>query len=59
MANNVLRQVASDLQATEFFTVMIDECTDLANREQVSIQIDHNKNYVKCMLKVAVKISHS
>lgn len=32
--------------------------TDLANQEQVSIQID-NKNYVKCMLKVAVKITHS
>lgn len=35
MATTVLRKIASDLQGTEFFTIMIDECTDAANLEQV------------------------
>ena len=35
MAVNVLRRIASKLQATEFITVMMDECTDVANKEQV------------------------
>lgn len=36
MATNVLRKIASDIQGTEFFTIMIDECTDVANLEQVN-----------------------
>ena len=35
MANNSLCQIASKLQATEFITLMMDECTDIANKEQV------------------------
>ena len=35
MAVNVLRQIASNLQATEFITIMVDQCTDIANKEQV------------------------
>ena len=35
MAMHVLRKIASDLQATEFYTIMMDECTDAANLEQV------------------------
>ena len=35
MSVSVLRKIASDLQATEFFSIMMDECTDIANREQV------------------------
>ena len=36
MALTVQRKIAHDLQATEFSTVMMDECTDVANQEQVS-----------------------
>ncbi len=36
MAVNILRQIASKLQSTDFITIMIDECTDVANKEQVS-----------------------
>ena len=36
MAMNVLRKIAGDLQATEFFAIMMDECTDAANQEQVT-----------------------
>ena len=37
MAMNVLRKIAGDPQATEFFAIMINECTDVANQEQVNI----------------------
>ena len=36
MAMYVLRKIAGDLQATEFFAIMMDECTDATNQEQVS-----------------------
>ena len=35
MAMNVLRKVASDLQAANFYSIMMDECTDISNKEQV------------------------
>ena len=35
MALQVLRSIASQIQAAVFFTVMLDEATDCANREQV------------------------
>ncbi len=35
MGNNILRSVAGNLQSTEFVSVMMDECTDSRNREQV------------------------
>ena len=44
MALSVLRKIAGDLQATEFISVMIDECTDIQNKEQVNIEP------VTCML---------
>ena len=37
MALQVLRKLASQLQQTTFFTIMIDECTDSANHEQLVI----------------------
>lgn len=39
MALRVLREIASCLQSTEFYCVMIDECTDVSNQEQVVIVI--------------------
>ena len=30
MSMGILRRIASNLQATEFFTIMMDECTDIA-----------------------------
>jgi len=36
MALSVLQEIASDLQETEFISVMIDECTDIQNKEQVN-----------------------
>ena len=37
MAQSVLWKIVGDLQATEFISVMIDECTDIQNKEQVNI----------------------
>ena len=39
MAHNVLRSIAVDLQKSTFLTIMIDETTDISNREQVTIVI--------------------
>lgn len=36
MAMAVLRKIAGDLQSTEFISIMIDECTDVASHEQVN-----------------------
>jgi len=36
MAFSVLRKIAGDVQETEFISVMIDECTDIQNKEQVN-----------------------
>ena len=35
MALEVLRQVASNLQGTSFYAIMVDETTDISNDEQV------------------------
>ncbi len=32
---HILRSIAKNLQETEFITVMIDECADITNKEQV------------------------
>jgi len=37
MGQNILRTVASNLQATQFVSVMMDECTDFRNKEQVIV----------------------
>lgn len=39
MSLSVLRKIASEIQTSEFFTIMIDECTDVANKEQVSYKM--------------------
>ena len=39
MALNVLRNITLDLQQSPFLTIMIDETTDISNREQVTIVI--------------------
>ena len=36
MALSILRKIAVNLRATEFYTIMVDECTDVSNHEQVS-----------------------
>ena len=36
MALTVLREIASNIQSTEFYKIMADECTDTSNQEQVS-----------------------
>lgn len=35
MALSVLREIAVNLQHTEFYTIMVDECADIGNHEQV------------------------
>ena len=35
MALEILRNIAGDLQNASFFTVMADECTDSANKEEL------------------------
>ena len=46
MAMAVLRKIAGDLQSTEFISIMTDECTDVANHEQV------NSRYSSIVCKV-------
>jgi len=36
MALTVLREIAANIRGTEFYTVMVDECTNTSNQEQVS-----------------------
>ncbi len=38
MAHTILRGIANNLQNTEFFTIMMDECADQSNKEQVGYQ---------------------
>ena len=37
--NNITRQICSDIQKSRYYTIMADECTDTANKEQFSICI--------------------
>ena len=37
MALQVLRQIIASVQAAQFFTIMVDEITDVSNNEQVVI----------------------
>ena len=39
MSLQVIREIASQIQSAPYFTVMIDEATDLANIEQVVVVI--------------------
>ena len=39
MANQILRDIAASLHAAVFYTVMVDETTDAANKEQVVIVV--------------------
>ena len=39
MALNILRKVASEIRSAEFFSIMIDETTDISNKEQVVLCI--------------------
>ena len=41
MALNIQRKIAGDLQSTEYYTIMVDECMNVSNKEQVRI-ILHN-----------------
>ena len=36
MALSILHKIAVNLRTTEFYTIMVDECTDISNHEQVS-----------------------
>ena len=39
MALSVLREIAVNLQHTELYTIMADECTDIGNHEQVTFTV--------------------
>ena len=39
MALSVLREIAVSLQRTELYTIMVDECADIGNREQVTFTV--------------------
>ena len=36
MALSVLRDIADNIRGMEFFSIMLDECTDVSNEEQAS-----------------------
>ncbi len=35
MALTVLREIAANIRSTDFYTITVDECTDISNQEQV------------------------
>ena len=37
MVLRVLREISANLYSTEFYTIMVDECTDVSNQEQVVV----------------------
>ena len=39
MALHILCQISSDIAQNQFFSIMADECTDIANKEQFVICI--------------------
>ena len=39
MALSVLREIAGNLQRAEFYTIMVDECADIGNHEQVTFTV--------------------
>ena len=39
MAINVLRSITTSLQTSQFITLMMDETTDISNKEQVTFTI--------------------
>ena len=39
MSLQITRGIANDIQKAKFFTIMIDECTDISNHEQLVICI--------------------
>ena len=39
MALSVLREIVVNLQRTEFYTIMVDECADIGNRELVTFTV--------------------
>ena len=42
MALRVQREIVSRLHASQFFTIMVDECTDVTNKEQVGFSYMFN-----------------
>ena len=43
MALRVLREIAASIQSAQFFTVMVDETTDVSNMEQVVVCLRYEK----------------
>ena len=37
MALHILRQVSAGVQANQYYSIMADECTNIANKEQFTI----------------------
>lgn len=37
LALTVLREIVANIRGTEFFTIMMDVCTDTSNQEQASL----------------------
>ena len=37
MALSVLRSIADTIRHADFFTIMVDECADISNQEQVYV----------------------
>ena len=51
MRQNILRSVASNIQSTEFVSVMMDECTDSRNNEQVNANNVISNNNVMLIMQ--------
>ena len=50
MALHILRQITKSLEQTPFITLMVDETTDVSNKEQVAFRlhwIDQELRYIK------------
>ena len=54
MALNIQRKIAGDLQSTEYYTIMVDEYTDVSNKEQVRIILHNILTMINVLLSEAV-----
>ena len=41
MSHTILRQIVSQIQCADFYTIMVDECVDASNKEQLVFCLRH------------------
>lgn len=41
MSQTILREVIKSIQCADYFTIMVDECVDMSNKEQLALCFRH------------------